>query len=174
MVDPRTRATPGASRQFHFPLKVGSLVDVMPSICGSRSAEHGLLACDGQDLFEEVADVDDAQAAVAEPAHGLQQRLGLAGRQRRRRFVEDDRADVAGEGAEQFDLLLVGHPKLGDAVLGRDVQPDAVAELGVGAAHVRPADHAEPGLLGADRCGTRASSWDITLMPSASASAGEW
>ena len=69
-----------------------------PSPC--RRREH---------LVEEVRDVDDrSMPALAQAADRLEQAVGLVRGQRRGRLVHHDQARVAGERAQDLDLLLVG------------------------------------------------------------------
>ena len=60
-----------------------------------------------EDLAQEVRDEDDRATPRAQAADDLVEPFDLRRRQARRRLVEDDEVGVAGERAQDLDLLLL-------------------------------------------------------------------
>ena len=105
----------------------------------------------------------------AQVAHQLLQALRLVPRQRRGRLVEHDQAGVAGEGAHDLDLLLVGEAQRRHRHVAGQAEADALVELAVAVEH-RAAQHAERRTLDAEEhvLGDRAA------PARATAPAGSW
>ena len=99
---------------------------------------------DGEDVLEEVGDVDDADAAVAEVADDLQQALGLGFLQGRGRLVEDQDVGLVEQRAGDLDQLLLAEAQRGERAVEVDVEADRL-EHRLGLAAHRPAVERDPG-----------------------------
>ena len=71
-----------------------------------------------EDVVEVVADQDDAEAAVGQPADQAQHLLGLGDAQRGGRLVEDDELGVPQHGAGDGDGLPLATGQAGDRAGG--------------------------------------------------------
>ena len=71
-------------------------------------AQHGEAVADFADFFEEVRDVDDRDAPLAEPANEREESIDVTAREAARRFVEHEHAAFERDGAGDFDQLLLG------------------------------------------------------------------
>ena len=87
-------------------------------------AQHGRLVAQLEDLVEAMADEQDRDAAIAEPADDREETRDLVRRQRCGRLVEDQDAGVERQRPGDLDQLLVGHRQAADQRLGveRDVE----------------------------------------------------
>ena len=77
---------------------------------------------DGLDFFEEMADVNDRDAAVAQPADQGEQPLGVGRRQRAGRLVEHQDAHVDEQGAGDLDQLLRRRAQTFDRAVGSNLR----------------------------------------------------
>ena len=77
------------------------------------------------DLLEPVADVEDRDAAVAQPAHGREQVLDLVGRERGGRLVHDQEPRARRERLRDLEQLPVGDAQAADRRVGRRCRPRA-------------------------------------------------
>ena len=99
-------------------------------------AQHGHAVGELEDLRELVADVDDADAAVAQALDHDHQAADVGVGERRGRLVHDEDAGVLGERLGDLDPLAVGDGEGAD--LGVDVEVVAVeASRGAGATRRR-------------------------------------
>ena len=157
---------------------------------GGRGADQAAVAHhrhgvgDAEHLVEEVGDEHDASCPRPRSSRMIACKLlGLVARQRRGRLVHHDQPRVAGERAQDLDLLLVGGAERRRPRRRRgSAEAGALVELGEAAAQLAAARRSR---RRAARCrgrrsrrpssaGTSASSCAIVAMPSASASRGEW
>ena len=77
-------------------------------------AEDGRPVAQREDLVEPVADEEDRDAAVAQPADDREQPLDLVGGERGGRLVEDEDARLDRQRLGDLDQLLVGHRQAAD------------------------------------------------------------
>ena len=144
-------------------------------------AEHRRAVAQLEDLVEAVADEQDRDAAVAQPADDAEQPLDLVGGQRRGRLVEDQDARLDRERLRDLDELLVGHRQAADRGAGRRTGRRAPGTAPSPGGATRPSRGGRTGPDGAwpmntfsatDRSGKRRGSWWTTAMPRARACAG--
>ncbi len=109
-------------------------------------AQHGDPVRQSEDLLETVRNVDDAQAALAQPAQHGEQALHLESRQRRRRLVQDQHPRVDGERARDLDHLLLGDAQAGDRG-GRGDPHAQLVEQRLDGAHHLAAPQEQPAAL---------------------------
>ena len=95
----------------------------------SPVAQHDDVVAKTQNIAEDVADVDNRDALRAQPTDNLEQTLRLARRQRRRRFVKDDKAGLSGQRFGDLDKLTFALRKPHDRRGGRDLQVDEIERL---------------------------------------------
>ena len=107
------------------------------------AAEHRDVVGDGLDLAELMRDEDDRPAAVAQLAHDLEQVLGLAGRQYRRRLVEHQHLGVPEQRLDDLDPLLHAHGQVLDIGIGIDPQPEALGQFPDRGARPAPVEQPE-------------------------------
>ena len=156
-LSPRTERTtsPGAGREAGSG-KLRSLA--RPSmevtrLVGVSSAARAVRTCrpsrstrdvvgDGEDLGQEVRDVDDRGARRPQVPHDLEELVGLVGGQGRRGLVHDHQPRLPGQRAQDLDLLLLGGPQAADPGIGRDPEVDAARQLLVPPPHGTPVQHA--------------------------------
>ena len=77
------------------------------------------------DVGHAVRDVEDGDAALAQPVDDGEQPVGLRARQRRGRLVEDQHLGLMRHGARDRDHLAVGERQVADPRIEVDVQPHA-------------------------------------------------
>jgi hypothetical protein len=70
-------------------------------------AHHGHPVAGFQDIFQAVADQNNASTTLLEPRHHGKQAGALFGRQYRGRFVKDQDAGATRQRLENLDLLLL-------------------------------------------------------------------
>ena len=109
-------------------------------------AQHRHAVGEREDLRQLVADIDDADALVAQHAHDRQQLLDILFDQRGGRLVHDQDARILRQGPGDLDPLPVRDRQRADAVIDVDVlalQP--VQQLARALAHLRPVEPAPRG-----------------------------
>ena len=74
-----------------------------------------------EDLVEAVADIDDADAALLEAAHDVEQARHVGFGQRRGRLVHDEDARVLRQRAQDLDALAVADGQRADDLVGREI-----------------------------------------------------
>ncbi len=90
----------------------------------ATTAKHRDAVGDGEDVLEEVGDVDDGDAPVAEAADNAQEPRGLGRLQGRGGLVEHEDLRVVEQRPGDLDQLLLAEPQL----LQRPVQVDVKAD----------------------------------------------
>ena len=84
-------------------------------------AQHGDAIGDRKNLVEAMADIDDADAALLEAAHDVEQTRHVAFRQRRGRLVHDEDARVMRQSAQNLDALTVADGQDADDLIRREI-----------------------------------------------------
>jgi hypothetical protein len=105
-------------------------------------AQDGDAVGEGENFFEAVGNVDDADALLAEIAHDGEEQVLLFLGERRGGLIHDHDARAGAEGAGDFDELLLGHRERADLGLGRNLGADAGEEFGGAGAAGGPIDAA--------------------------------
>ena len=98
-------------------------------------AQHHEPVRDLLHLLEEVRDVDDREALVAEPVHEPEEGFDILPADRARGFVEDQDPAAHGERAAHLDDLPLRDRELADGAVGREV---GVAQRPEGLEGLRP------------------------------------
>ena len=118
--------------------RVGGRHDVAPV------AEDGRAVAQLEDLVEAVADEQDRDAAVAQPADDAEQPLDLVGGQRRGRLVEDQDARLDRQRLRDLDELLVGHRQAADRRADVELDVELLEQRLRLPARRAPVEQAEP------------------------------
>ena len=103
-------------------------------------AEDGDDVGDRGDLFEAVADVDDGDSALAQPAHGREELLDLVRRERRSRLVHDQHAGARRERLGDLEQLAVGDAEPEHRRIRAELGPELVQDPHRLGAHRAPVD----------------------------------
>ena len=191
---PSARARPRRSRPASFGKSASSerpTIRRMISPCGSSAsrargdvtavAQHGDRVGDRCDLFEPVADEDDRDAALPQPAHGREEALDLVRRQRRGRLVHDQQPRARRQRLRDLEQLPVrdaepAHGRVGaevDAELVEDRRIASAASPAQSTVRSRPRGCRPAKTFSATvRSGNTVGSWYMATMPSRCAVCG--
>ena len=115
-----------------------------PRLDVTAVAEDGDRVGDLADLLEPVADEEDGDAALAQPAHGGEEAVDLVGRERGGRLVHDQQPRARRERLRDLEQLPVGDAESAHGRVGADV--DRRSPRGCAAVSTRiapPVDGAE-------------------------------
>ena len=115
----------------------GARADTLPV------AEDGDTVGDGEDFLETMGDIDDADPAIPQVADGAEEEVGFPLGEGGGWLVHDDDAGAGGDGAGDFDQLLLRHGELGDRRVGTDIGSDLSEQPGGAIAMVAPSDAAQ-------------------------------
>ena len=97
---------------------------------GDRAApQDGGVVAERADLFELVADVEEAAPFRRDHAQGLEQALHGLGGEHRSRLVEDQQPGVLQEAAHDLDALALAHGEVAEEAAGVERQAVALREL---------------------------------------------
>jgi hypothetical protein len=96
----------------------------------------------GDDLFEPMGDVDDANAAGAKFTHHPEQKLLLRLGQRSRGLIHDDDAGISSKGAGDLHQLLFRHGQTPNLGFDGNICANPAKQLGRLGASMRPTDSA--------------------------------
>ena len=91
--------------------------------------QHGDALADGQDFVQFMGDENAAMPFRCHLTQNAEQIIDFAGREHRRRFVEDEDGSAFVEGAQNLDSLLFAHRKLPDGCMHIHAQIVVMGEL---------------------------------------------
>ena len=145
LVTPSPRTSPISRPSISETSRSRSRSGERPGVHQAAVAQHGDPVADRVQLVQAVADVDDRDALVAQPADDPEEGLHLARFEGGGGLVHDDHAGVDGDGAGERDHLLGADAQC--AQRAADVDADAVvAQASLGrAVHPAEVDQARAG-----------------------------
>src|SRR6185295_17565389 len=125
-------------------LRLGELVG-RPRVDVTAVADDGDDVGELADLLEPVADVEDRDAAVAEPTDGGEEAVDLVGRQRGGGLVHDQQPRTRRERLRDLEELPVGDAEPAYGGVGADLHRHLPEDAGRLGPHGAPVDGAEAG-----------------------------
>ena len=113
----------------HLAISSSFVVPAMSPVPTLRAvAQHGVAIGDLAHFLEEVADVDDRDAARREPADEREQPLDVGALEAARRLVHQQHARIAGERATDLDDLACRQRQIAEPLVGMNLRMRQLVE----------------------------------------------